>query len=338
MGPVSFSTLGFRRPDRFDAWRSFYGPVFDIVTQPADEFDAKLQFWTLGSFAVTRTTSPTVRLTRTTNHVKHEPVDHWLINYCVNSAHTTFTAGVSAEVPAGVPFLWSLGQSAATEYTRGRTHVDRIQFLLPRDAFGDIASALDGALGSALNTPLGLLLGDYMVSLERHLEEMTEADLPRLRDAVAAMVGAAVAPTVERVAVARRQIDLGHLERVRKVVRQHLRTPTLKPATLCRLVGMSRSSLYRLLETKGGVSQYIQQQRLLETHSLLGNPDNRRSITSLADDFCFADVSSFSRAFRREFGYAPSDARQAAINGQPLVPQRRRPLDELAFADLLHGF
>jgi AraC-like DNA-binding protein len=92
------------------------------------------------------------------------------------------------------------------------------------------------------------------------------------------------------------------------------------------------------LEAKGGIAQYIQQQRLLEAHSLLGNPDNGQSITSLAEDFCFADVSSFSRAFRREFGYSPSDARRAAISGLPLVPPRRPSTGESDFADLLRGF
>jgi AraC-like DNA-binding protein len=124
-------------------------------------------------------------------------------------------------------------------------------------------------------------------------------------------LGAAVAPTAERVAIARPQIDLFRMERVRQVVRRHLRTPTLRPRTLCRLVGMSRSNLYRLLEAKGGIAQYIQQQRLLEAHALLGSPDNRQPITALADDFCFADVSSFSRAFRREFGCSPSDVRRS---------------------------
>ena len=39
------------------------------------------------------------------------------------------------------------------------------------------------------------------------------------------------------------QIELGRKERVRQVVRRHLRTPTLGPRTLCRIVGMSRSNL-----------------------------------------------------------------------------------------------
>ena len=339
MVPVSFSTSGLRGPDRFDGWRSFYESVFEVVAnKPAVAFDAKLQLWALGSFAMSRTTSPSVQMTRTKNHLKHDPVDHWVLRCCAHSGHITFTAGILTEVPAGVPFLWSLGQTAATEFTYERTHLERTQLLLARDAFGDIAPALDAALGSALNTPLGLLLGDYMITLERHLEELTEADVPRLRDAVAAMVGAAVAPTTERVAVARPQIDLGRMERVRQVVRLHLRTPTLRPATLCRLVGMSRSNLYRLLEAQGGIAQYIQHQRLLAAHSVLGNPGNRQSITSVAEELCFADVSSFSRAFRREFGYSPSDARQAAISGLPVVPPGRPPSREADFADLLRGF
>jgi len=316
MVPVSFSTSGLRGPDRFDGWRSFYESVFEVVTnKPAVAFDAKLQLWALGSFAMSRTTSPSVQMTRTKNHLKHDPVDHWVLSCCTHSGHITFTAGILTEVPAGVPFLWSLGQTAATEFTHERTHLERTQ-----------------------NTPLGLLLGDYMITLERHLEELTEADVPRLRDAVAAMVGAAVAPTTERVAVARPQIDLGRMERVRQVVRLHLRTPTLRPATLCRLVGMSRSNLYRLLEAQGGIAQYIQHQRLLAAHSVLGNPGNRQSITSVAEELCFADVSSFSRAFRREFGYSPSDARQAAISGLPVVPPGRPPSREADFADLLRGF
>jgi hypothetical protein len=52
------------------------------------------------------------------------------------------------------------------------------------------------------------------------------------------MVAAAVAPSVQRTAVAKSQIDLGRKERVRQAVRRHLRTPTLEPKTLSRLVGI----------------------------------------------------------------------------------------------------
>ena len=174
---------------------------------------------------------------------------------------------------------------------------------------------LDAACGSALDTPLGHLLGDYMMALERHLAAVTEADFPRLSSAVGAMVVAAVAPSAERIAVARRQIDLGRKERVRQAVRRHLRTPTLGPKNLSRLVGMSRSNLYRLFEDAGGVARYIQRQRLLEAQALLCDPANTQSISAIAEDLCFADASSFSRTFKREFGHSPSEVRSAALAG-----------------------
>ena len=88
-----------------------------------------------------------------------------------------------------------------------------------------------------------------MVALEHRLPAVMEADLSRLANAVGAMVAAAaVVPSAERLAVARRQIDVGRKERMRQIVRKHLRTPTfgpiaLWPIALCRLVGMSRSML-----------------------------------------------------------------------------------------------
>lgn len=179
-----------------------------------------------------------------------------------------------------------------------------------------------------------------MLALERRLPTITEADFPQLKDAVQAIVAAAVAPTAERVEIASRQIDLGRMERVRQVVRRHLRTPTLGPQALCRLVGMSRSNLYRLFETSGGVAQFIRSQRLLEAHAILTTPSNAQSISALAEDLCFADASSFSRAFRREFGSSPSDVRAAAIAGlAPLgLPQRRVLSERSDFSELLRGF
>ncbi len=340
MTPETFTTQSLRPRGQFEAWQSWYQPVFDVLPkQPEDHagFLAEIRMWKLGGLAMSRTSAPSVNVTRTRGHLRRDPVDHWIISYCARGAHSAITAGSSLEVPPRVPFLWSLGQ----EFLHERTHVDRIQFFLARDAFRDIGPLLDAALGSALDTPLGHLLGEYMVALERRLPMLTEADLPRLASAVGAMVAAAVAPSAERLAVAKAQFDLGRMEKVRRTVNRHLRTPTLRPATLCRLVGMSRSNLYRLFDNGGGVARYIQRQRLLEAHALLADPGNGMSISAMAEDFCFADASAFSRAYKREFGCSPSDTRAAALSGlKPSAPPMRAadPSQPADFSDLLRGF
>ena len=77
--------------------------------------------------------------------------------------------------------------------------------------FQNIASLLDAACGSVMDTPLGHLLGDYMLALERHLPAVTESDFPQLTNAVGAMIAAAVAPSAERIAVAKSQVDFGRM-------------------------------------------------------------------------------------------------------------------------------
>ncbi len=338
MVPDSFTTQPLPARNQFEAWREWYQPVFDVISKQSsgEEFPAEIHLWKLGGLAVSRTSAPSVHIVRTKGHIRRDPVDHWIISYCARGAHLAKTAGTELEVPARVPYIWSLGQ----EFLHERTHVDRVQFLMARDAFRDIAPLLDAACGSVLDTPLGHLLGDYMIALERRLPAVTEGDFPQITNAVRAIVAAAVAPSVERVAVAKPQIDLGRKERVRQAVRRHLRTPTLGPKNLSRLVGMSRSNLYRLFEDTGGVARYIQRERLLEAHAILSDPATPQSISAIAEDLCFADSSSFSRTFKREFGYSPGEVRSAARAGMALdaTARSRAPSGGAHFGDLLRGF
>jgi AraC-like DNA-binding protein len=103
---------------------------------------------------------------------------------------------------------------------------------------------------------------------------------------------------------------------------------------------MSRSNVYRLFEDDGGVARYIQRQRLLEARAVLTDPASKKPISAIADDLCFADVSGFSRTFRREFGHSPGEVRSAALAGLALsAPPRSSVASARAdFGELLHGF
>ena len=86
---------------------------------------------------------------------------------------------------------------------------------------------------------------------------------------------------------------------------------------LCRLDDISRSQLYRLFEPVGGVAHEIQRERLREAHRAIADPTDGRSIREIGEELGFPEPTTFSRAFRREFGVSPSEAREIALVNQP---------------------
>jgi AraC-like DNA-binding protein len=323
MNPSALSTRILGPRDQFEAWRAWFSPVFEISCEPdATHFLAENKVWDLGELLISRVSAPSVRVLRSKSNLRRAPVDHWVLSYCRYGSTGIRTKASDLVVTGGVPYLWSFGEESESK----RTDVDRIQILLPRDRHGEMAALLDASCGSALNSPWGHLLGEYMVLLDKWLPDLELEALPGLAAAVRGMVAACVAPSVDRIVLANNEIGRVNLERVRQVVRRQLKSASLCPSTLCTSVGISRSKLYRLFEHAGGVGHYIQRQRLLAAYSILSDPANGRTIHCISADFCFTDASTFSRAFKREFGQSPSDVRAAASRGKPVsAPSRIQP-------------
>jgi len=318
MQPQRLDTSSFANAEQYESWVSWYDGVFDInpAQPPEFGFRATIDVWSLGGCVLSRVFAPGVRVTRSKTLISRNPIDHWAV-VIGRDTTTAISAGKNLfQAPPRTPFIVSLGNELASE----RDADLRLQLYLSRDTFSGIAPTLDASCGSIVNGAMGRLLADYMLLLERGVSEMSEEHLPRLGLAISAMVAACVAPTPDRMAEATEQIDLGRLERVRRGVRKHLRSHLLGPRLLCRYVGTSRSQLYRLLEPEGGVARYIRRQRLLAAYAMLADPAVDKLIAQIAEEFCFADSSGFSRAFRQEFGISPTDLRAVSRSGcRPLA-------------------
>ena len=335
----TFSTYSLQKSQQLDAWRNWYGAIFEATSagSPDEGFEAANSNWHLSGFTFSKVSSPATSVDRTRYLLRRNHADHWAFTVSKRTTSDIVVRDRSLEVPPGVPFLLSLGE----EMHIGRRQQDqRVQLLLARDSFQAIAPPLDAAQGMALNTSQGRLLADYILLLERNLPDLTPEDGSRLPSAIQAMVGACLAPSVDRLAVAGRQIDLTLMERVRRAVRRNLRSPLLGPDKLCREAATSRSQLYRLLEGEGGVARYIQRRRLSESFAILCDTSNNFSIAAIAEALCFADASNFSRAFRREFGMSPSEVRSASLVGlAPAATSKVSAGSEThSFADCLRPF
>jgi AraC-like DNA-binding protein len=339
MTPETFSTRSLPRAAQFDVWRGWYGSVFEATApEPQNEgFDAANSNWVMGGLTVSHVASPPSAVDRKKSLIRRHPVDHWALTLSMRSASDVEVGGVSLEVPPEVPFFLSLGEEM---HISRRQQDERVQVLLSRDGFSGIARILDGVTGMAVNTAQGRLLADYTLLLARNLPNLAAEEAARLPKAVETMFAACLAPSADKVEAAGHQINLTLMERVRRAVRRHLRSPSLGPERLCREAGASRSTLYRLLESEGGVGRYIQRQRLSESFAILGDASNTIPIGMIAETLCFADASSFSRAFRREFGITPSDLRVASLSGVAPAIGKKAPasVEIRSFGDCLRSF
>lgn len=307
MDADTFDTRSLPLAQQFEAWSDWYGSVFDTMPRRSVSlgYEARNLTWRLDGFALSRVAAPAIDGIRSRANIQRNPVDHWVITVTTRGTHKVLARGTVVEPGVGVPLVQSLADPMAST----RSDYDRVQLYLARDDFFGMAGIMDAVRDIPLQTEGGRLLAEYLFLLERNLPSLPSEEAQRLKDAVRAMVAACIAPTAGRVAEATVPIRASRMELVRRTVERHLRAPTLGTSLICREVGISRTQLYRLLENEGGVTRYIQHKRLAAAHAELCDPTNQRSISEICYDLGFSDASVFNRAFRREFGFSPSDVR-----------------------------
>ena len=307
---LQFSTEDIGAADQFDAWRHVNSAALDLFPNEGSRtFHARHQTWDLGGMAFQTTEADGLRFASLAGQVKRDPVDHWVVAIFVTGSCAIEGTRDCLENTAGIPQLTSLADQFRGQVTHSKTHL----LYIPRNTCRDTAHLLDAASMTLLRGGMGGIFADYMLSLECRIAQLEPDVLPEFVAATRALLLAAISPSQERLQEARVLINQALLERARQFVQDNLQNPELDVRLIIRSLGVSRSRLYRLFEPSGGIIHHIQKRRLLAAHKVLAEPLSRRRICEVADDFCFNDAADFSRAFRREFGYSPSDVRASGI-------------------------
>src|SRR5215470_13089706 len=258
-----------------------------------------------------------VRVERTCQHLADGVVDLCL---CVNlGGGGAVRVGRGREVIShpGDAVLISCAEPNAgrriTPRERGRFFV----LLLPRAALAPLVTNLDDAVLRLIPRGTGALklLANYVAILGDD-EALAAPDLPRLvvtqiYDLAALAIGA----TRDAAAIAEgRGVRAARLRAIKADIAEHLAQDDLTVATVASRQRISESYVRKLFESEGSsFSECVLGQRLIRAHRMLTDPRFAgRSITSVAFDAGFGDVSYFNRSFRRRFGATPSEIRAEA--------------------------
>ena len=104
-------------------------------------------------------------------------------------------------------------------------------------------------------------------------------------------------------------LDQQFLDRVMSVIDQHISEEEFSIEEFGRDVGMSRSQMHRKLKALTGksASLYLRTVRLAKAKQLI--EERKASISEISYQVGFSSPAYFSRCFKEEFGYTPSEAK-----------------------------
>jgi AraC-like DNA-binding protein len=313
-----FDTRGVPIEHQYESWRKSFSSMLEFGERRdrSGGFEGKQTIWDLGSLAFSRISTSALEFASVPGHTRREALDHWTLTLPLDGTISTVGRARSFQGGAGIVQVHSLGRW----FEGNVTDSEMLMLFVPRDFDTEVAHVLSAAEFSTIDTAMGRLLSDFLIGLAKRLPAVEPANLPELVGATRAMIRACVLPSPGTIEEAHGPIARVLLEKARRIVQSKLFDASFNADALRRDLAISRTGLYRMFEPFGGVIHYVQRQRLLDAHAALANPNDKRRISEIAAQCFFSDGAEFGRAFKREFGYTPSEVRTGRRNGVPSRP------------------
>ena len=311
--PSDFVDTNSVRPhERFALWRTVLAATHEaelLDDSDAAAFSASARGWYLGHSLVFETRTTPQYLTRSPRTIRADQYDHYIVRLQRQGCWTGEIDDRTIEAGTGTVTVLDMARPS----TARLTDIENLNVILPRDALDEVLTPFD-MHGLVLHGAMGTLLRSHLMSLALNLHRMEVADAGHVAGATLNLVAACLAPSRDAVERARAPIEIARLTEVRRYIDRNLCSPDLSPQSICRALGLSRSTLYALCEPLGGVAAFIQKRRLNRVHAILANPHHRGRISEVAHQHGFVSGAHFSRAFRRAFDCSPREARDASLS------------------------
>jgi len=311
--PLIFSTNSLGATEQFSAWKKHIAALYDVRmpdgVNAGDGFLVLQKVWDLHGMLLIEQNAPPFSYERTPEQVRFSPIDHWHISFLRSGRTWTEVDGRVAENEPGMINIRSLGYPF-----RGRAlATEAVMLIVPVDQFAGLGGMPEASNNASLRGYRASLLIDFISSLQMGLSQVTSGDLPELRDAIRQIVFGAIAPLVRDVNASEHVASMGLMTRARRFIQKNLMSRDLNPDVLSKELAISRTHLYQLFESSGGVLNYIRQKRLLAAHEMLADLSENRKVSDVAQWLGFETAANFTRAFTQHFGYSPSSARKSTL-------------------------
>jgi len=160
--------------------------------------------------------------------------------------------------------------------------------------------------------PLAKIAAGHLREVAENLGQLNGQEAEDVAEPTFALVRALLASQIDDLPEAREHLERSLEHRVVRYIRTHLHENDLSAARIAREHHISVRQLYRLLGRSGIVlGDWVRQQRLEACRRALADPGDFRTITAVAHQWGFVDMTHFGRVFKAQYGMSPRDWRAA---------------------------
>jgi AraC-like DNA-binding protein len=324
--------------DRFAYWREQWcegtvGVTGELARNERQSFYARATTWTAPHVIRLRCETGPFQVSRGLREINRRSWQEWIWLHQEMSEGATFRH-------AGNEFIMRQGDLLVTDPTipfsgRPQSSHDYCRWLLPRAWIEPHLPSSRRPLSVGLSGSHGVngLIGTYLHALDDAVDELDDAELPRVIDNFCRLLALACGGAAGDQRGAIRAVKL---RQAKDYTARHLSESDLTPAAVAAAMRISVRQLHLLFEPTGtSFAQYVLTRRLEECHAILESPSSRaRSVTDIAYAWGFNNLASFYRAFRRRYGISPGEFRRVGGWDATLSPAGSRPRQAGAMPDL----
>ena len=308
-GPTEqVGTAHWRPKDRFKLWADYVRRHSDALVMPntpLHDYRIAATLQERGEVTINQAISDPIGFVRTPRHAANLRADRVRISYCRRVDGGIESGGKAARIADGAVYFRDYrgpGRSWA------HSVFEETWLFVPREWLvegGKAVREFDGAVFQSDHVLAGLM-AQRIEAVATHAD-----DAAAFAEAVRGLRA-----TVEDVFAARSsdshrkmlQVKAERLRRVKAYLTQHAGDSDLTPDRIADVLGMARSSLYRLLQEEGlQVSAHVAEYRLASIAKTLRDPAwIERPIGEIAALWGHFDQAYLTRVFKRRFGETPS--------------------------------
>ncbi|CAN5380616.1 hypothetical protein BH10PSE2_BH10PSE2_17910 [soil metagenome] len=258
----NFSSLGRPDADAFRDYVDLYRHGAD-VTRGRGSFHAEVRAWRLdGVLLFERRVSGVVHARQT--RVQSDAFQHIVLTLVLEGrVEGSLESGFSEALPGEI-LLADMLRATRTELIDAHVITASIDRSIIEAGLG----AAGGLHGVILRPPSNLVLVDFIRSLVARSDTLSPGALAPLSRALVDIL-ASVDAFDSRASSDTRRHEFIRREIVERHIGVHLRDRGLSVETISEATGISRSALYRLFDSQGGVARLIQKRRVDALRSLL---------------------------------------------------------------------